>query len=260
MLVRTSANVRILFLVVGVLLIFLLYYSFHHNTNTTNNNSNFATSNQLSVTDDSYEPLPVIATRQDLPLILNKLKLQVGAEVGVQRALFSEHLLKNWETFQTFYAIDPWIQQQHYEDMANVDQTQQNKLFNEASARLMKFHNPKLNKHIVILRNYSSDALQYIADESLDFLYVDARHDYKSVLEDLEMYWPKVRNGGLISGHDYKDANEVVGQDWCVQNDGTRCENNKAVKGAVDDFTRKVKRQLIVCYKEQNWHTWYFGK
>ena len=42
------------------------------------------------------------------------------------------------------------------------------------------------------------------ADESLDFVFIDAEHDYKNVRRDIDAWLPKVRkNGGIISGHDH---------------------------------------------------------
>ena len=51
-------------------------------------------------------------------------------------------------------------------------------------------------------------AVTRFEDNSIDFVYVDARHDYKGVLEDLRLYWPKVRQGGILAGHDY--LNQVI--------------------------------------------------
>ena len=34
-------------------------------------------------------------------------------------------------------------------------------------------------------------------------LYIDGAHDYDSVLQDIELYYPKIKSGGLICGHDY---------------------------------------------------------
>ena len=49
-------------------------------------------------------------------------------------------------------------------------------------------------------------AVDLFQNESLDFIYIDARHDYKAVWDDLEAWFPKLRKGGLFSGHDYVDA------------------------------------------------------
>jgi hypothetical protein len=61
-----------------------------------------------------------------------------------------------------------------------------------------------------------------VADSSLDFVYIDARHDRASVLEDLAAWYPKVRAGGIIAGHDYVD--------------GTFPSGVFGVKSAVDEF------------------------
>jgi len=37
----------------------------------------------------------------------------------------------------------------------------------------------------------------------LDFVYIDADHSYKSVKEDINAWAPKVREGGIVAGHDY---------------------------------------------------------
>lgn len=41
------------------------------------------------------------------------------------------------------------------------------------------------------------------ADGSVDMLFVDGRHDYHHVKKDLELWAPKVKAGGVISGHDF---------------------------------------------------------
>jgi hypothetical protein len=46
-------------------------------------------------------------------------------------------------------------------------------------------------------------ASRIFPDKSLDFVFIDAAHDYESVLTDLELWFPKIRDGGIIAGHDY---------------------------------------------------------
>ncbi len=41
------------------------------------------------------------------------------------------------------------------------------------------------------------------SDDSLDFVFIDASHDRESVGNDLSAWWPKVRPGGILAGHDY---------------------------------------------------------
>jgi hypothetical protein len=55
----------------------------------------------------------------------------------------------------------------------------------------------------VIHRQPSTVAAKTFPDRSLDFVFIDALHDEASVTEDLASWAPKVKVGGLITGHDY---------------------------------------------------------
>jgi predicted O-methyltransferase YrrM len=59
-------------------------------------------------------------------------------------------------------------------------------------------------KHIVTpIRMVSQEAVKLYDDESLDFVMIDAGHDYESVRADIEAYMKKVRKGGMIAGDDH---------------------------------------------------------
>jgi len=53
------------------------------------------------------------------------------------------------------------------------------------------------------IRMKSIEASKLYDDESLDFVFIDAAHDYQSVKEDIEHWFPKIKYGGWISGDDY---------------------------------------------------------
>jgi predicted O-methyltransferase YrrM len=57
---------------------------------------------------------------------------------------------------------------------------------------------------VVIEKNTSVEAAKFFNFESLDFIYIDAAHDYANVTADIEAWWPKVKKGGILSGHDYE--------------------------------------------------------
>jgi len=48
-------------------------------------------------------------------------------------------------------------------------------------------------------------AASLFPDEYFDFVFVDAAHDRESVLADLRAWWPKIKVGGRLAGHDYDD-------------------------------------------------------
>jgi hypothetical protein len=110
----------------------------------------------------------------------------------------------------------------------------------------------KLSNTVERLRAYADKTIFHVSTtlqaarkiQELDFVYVDARHDYCSVLEDLEAYFPLMSRCSMMAGHDFLTAEEVRRltsfQDWGLCPNGTRFEG--AVKQAVVDsqFTPKT--------------------
>ena len=142
----------------------------------------------------------------------------MGVEVGVKRGRYSEFLLRHWRG-RVLVSVDPWREDDagSYVDRANVRQAEHDRFFDETRQRLSRF-----GARSDIWRLTSIEAAARIEDGSLAFVYVDARHDRESVLEDLRAWYPKVRPGGIIAGHDYVD--------------GTFSNGVFGVRSAVDSF------------------------
>lgn len=60
-------------------------------------------------------------------------------------------------------------------------------------------------------------------DKSLDFVFIDGSHNYEDVINDIKAWLPKIKEGGILAGHDYtsyfpdviKAVNEILGdKDW----------------------------------------------
>jgi len=56
---------------------------------------------------------------------------------------------------------------------------------------------------VKLLKMMSADAAKTISDASLDFVYIDANHDYPYVLQDLKAWYSKVKPSGWVMGHDW---------------------------------------------------------
>lgn len=67
----------------------------------------------------------------------------------------------------------------------------------------------------------------------LDFVYIDAEHDYESVKQDIELWWPNVVEGGIFGGHDYLN------------------ETTPGVRQAVNEFVSKNNLELHI--KDLDW-------
>jgi len=88
-------------------------------------------------------------------------------------------------------------------------------------------------KHIINpIRLTSVDASKLYEDNLLDFVLIDAAHDYENVKNDIKHWYPKVKNGGVLAGDDYHHtwpgvmaaANEafgdqlkVIGSTWFIE-------------------------------------------
>jgi hypothetical protein len=57
------------------------------------------------------------------------------------------------------------------------------------------------SKKITFVKEYSSEASKEIPND-LDFVYIDGDHSYEKVKSDCEIYFNKVRSGGVLGGHD----------------------------------------------------------
>ena len=52
----------------------------------------------------------------------------------------------------------------------------------------------------------SEQAGELIAEGTLDLVFIDALHGYDNVLEDISLWQPKIREGGILCGDDYDQA------------------------------------------------------
>lgn len=60
-----------------------------------------------------------------------------------------------------------------------------------------------VKEYVSVIKGSSHDVHEQFADESIDFLFIDGNHKYDVVKKDLTLWYPKVKIGGIISGHDY---------------------------------------------------------
>jgi len=141
--------------------------------------------------------------RDDLAALLHELDFKRGVEVGVERGYYSGVLAKVNPQMK-IYGIDPWESLEICKNNSpqrrtenHRSQAQINMFYEEARVRLAPYPNYE------IIKEYSIDAVKRFKDESLDFVYIDANHEYLFVLDDISMWSKKIRKGGIISGHDY---------------------------------------------------------
>jgi len=192
-----------------------------------------------------------LKTRNEIGQLLNDHNLLgLGVEVGVFAGVFSEIILNSWKGKELFL-VDAWASLPGYNDFLRrtdklwIDTKKESKeewekILAECKERVSRFANVR------ILRATSLEAAATFADESLDFIYLDADHSKEAVEKDLLAWYPKLRRGGLFSGHDYFS--------------GDRKGIKFGVKDAVDAFAKQEGKILAVTTEEHIFKTWYFFK
>ena len=147
---------------------------------------------RIKVLRDTIEIKPEIDKALDL------LDVRVGIEIGVRKGQNLKNLAMN-SKWETLYGLDCWK-----EDPTRPE-------INDASFKQVDLNNQyqycvdyaKTNPKVKIVRNFSYEGSLEFEDNYFDFIYIDAAHDYDSVVEDLNAWWPKLKEGGIFSGHDY---------------------------------------------------------
>lgn len=125
-------------------------------------------------------------------------------EVGVWRGDLSARLLSALSRLR-LVLVDPWLAgaqnapwQASGALLADCPPAEIDAVYHAAMARLA----PHADR-VRILRLPSLDAAAEIADGSCDAVFLDAIHSREAVSADIRAWWPKVRAGGWIGGHDY---------------------------------------------------------
>jgi glycosyltransferase involved in cell wall biosynthesis len=127
-------------------------------------------------------------------------KLSRGAEIGVAFGGHAEDILRKTKV-ERLYGIDPFAHIPGYDDPMNLPQNEFDALHTFTKKRLSNFGN-----RYVHIRKTSAEAAKLI-ENNLDFVYIDADHSYEGVKDDLSIWYSKVREGGIIGGHDYDHVN-----------------------------------------------------
>ena len=139
-------------------------------------------------------------SRQELAQYFNKLGFTYGAEIGVGLGRGAVILCQGIPDLKLI-CVDNWVGKPN-----NYEFTR--KRLND------------LKYKVIFIRKNSMEAVKDITNNSLDFVFIDANHQYQYVMEDITEWSKKVRPSGIVAGHDYYTSGKV------------------GVKKAVNDYTR----------------------
>lgn len=117
----------------------------------------------------------------------------LGVEIGVLHGLNAISIMQNLD-IKHLYLIDPYIL---YDDGINKYKDRE-KDFKIAQQNMYPYKDK-----VTFIKKTSIDAVRDVPN-NLDFVYIDGNHSYRYVKHDIEEYYPKVKSGGIIGGHDFR--------------------------------------------------------
>jgi hypothetical protein len=167
---------------------------------------------------------PEIRYRKDLYRLLPSNP--VTAEIGVAEGFFSRDIIMTCVS-SLHYCIDNWETLPQTGD-GGFDQEWHTNNYNSAVERMKPY-----GERVKILRGLSWRMAQHVPNNSLDLLYIDGDHSFEGVKKDLEAWYPKVKPGGVIAGHDF--INPAYG-----------------VSQAVGEFTNRIAARVFVIREDHD--------
>lgn len=136
-----------------------------------------------------------------------------GCELGVNSGAFSRQILRHARPGH-LKLVDPWDTERYGEE--------------KFRSVAKKFEKEIAGGRVELIRGYSTEAGAGFADGTFDWVYIDTTHAYRLTADELRLYAPKLKPGGILAGHDYSVGNVVDGvvygviqavQEFCVEND-----------------------------------------
>lgn len=195
--------------------------------------------------------------------ILPEYSKGIGVEVGSFKGEFASEIVKRWDG--TLFMIDVWRELgKEYIDTSNHINFEGG-VYGECMRNIKGFED-----RAIMIRATSEVACNFFEDNSLDFVYIDANHAYEFVRQDINLWFPKVKKGGMVMGHDYLKmdwANPPFAENgidkhiW--KNDGKGDEFNIyagifGVNPAVNEFC--ISTGYSPNFTDEWFGTWYFKK
>jgi len=118
-------------------------------------------------------------------------------EVGVRNGTNFEKMIEHGPALAV--AVDSWI------DDGNVGNNDRGYEQDELDKQYETFKEKMKDKpNVEIIREYSHKASRGFTNNFFDLVYIDANHTFEGCYQDLVDWYPKVKKGGIISGHDYE--------------------------------------------------------
>ena len=174
----------------------------------------------MNLINDSYDFVNNLhaSVRALIPVIATHGENLVGAEIGVWKGDSFLTLLQNCPNIKTLHGVDSYEPYNDYIASGIFKSNQPILTIDRKEidfCKLVCYHRLEYSGNKDKIRFHemdSNEAAEHIDDDSLDFIFLDAYLTGEQAKNDLEVWYPKVKTGGIFSGHDWdcKDVEVAV--------------------------------------------------
>jgi len=125
--------------------------------------------------------------------------VEVGSWKGKSAAFMTVEIINSGKDIK-FDCVDTWLgSEEHQEGAGFFDPLiKEGKLFDHFIDNMKS-----VEEHYTPVRLPSVEAARKYEDSSLDFVFIDAAHDYDNVKADIHAWYPKIKEDGILAGHDW---------------------------------------------------------
>ena len=133
--------------------------------------------------------------RKEFIEILAERGAKYGVEIGTDHGGYAAQLCEGIPNLHLL-CVDPYVAYTEGNEVHSQEEVDQ--IYAEAKARLAPYN-------AIIVKKTSMEAVKKVEDSSLDFVFIDGNHSYSYVMQDIIEWTRKVKPGGIVAGHDYKE-------------------------------------------------------
>jgi|JI9StandDraft_1071089.scaffolds.fasta_scaffold01480_18 hypothetical protein len=151
-------------------------------------------------------PSTEISHRDEFPLLCDWRKFETAVEIGVDRGTFSK-LFFRCKRLRHFIGVDNYQQHPEFPYWRDTEQSIAANRYAKCSfASLMRANGCAIADAI------AAGSLGHIKEKCVDFVYIDASHEYADACQDIAAWWPLISSRGILAGHDYDHTHPGVMQ------------------------------------------------
>jgi cephalosporin hydroxylase len=125
--------------------------------------------------------------------------VEIGAFYGMSSAYMAVEIINSGKKIK-YDIVDTWRGSPEHQE---GEWDAQESMINDTAFDIFKNNMKPVEGHYTAHKMKSVDAAKLYEDNSLDFVFIDGSHEYEFVKEDIEAWYPKVKVGGYLGGHDY---------------------------------------------------------